>query len=137
MCRPGYPSSGLPSTERRSPEPPSTEPPSTEPPGPVTEPPDSELARTLPRWARSVLGAVGLVGIFLGATVAGTVLHLNLPAPRRAAALLVSSALSDLFEGRIEVGSFEQLGPIRLEMRDIRVFDPEGTLVITADRVRA
>lgn len=142
MSRPGPPSSGPPSTERRSTEPPSTEPPSkeppsTEPPGPVTEPPDSELARTLPRWARSVLGAVGLVGIFLGATVAGTVLHLNLPAPRRAAALLVSSALSDLFEGRIEVGSFEQLGPIRLEMRDIRVFDPEGTLVITADRVRA
>lgn len=89
------------------------------------------------RWLRRLIGALALTVVFVAALVAGALLHLDLPAPRRAAAVLVSRTLSDLFEGRLEVGSFESLGPFQLEARDIRVHDPGGVLVATVDRLHA
>lgn len=89
------------------------------------------------RWLRRLLGAVGLTLVFTGAVVAGALLHLDLPAPRRAAAVLVSRALSDTFEGRLDVGAFETLGPFQLEARDIRVHDAGGVLVATVARLHA
>lgn len=88
------------------------------------------------RWMRGLLGVVGLAVVFSGAAVAGLLLHLDLPAPRRAAAALASGALSEVFEGRLEIRGFEQLGPSSLEARGVRVYDPEGTLVLDVDRVR-
>src|SRR5690606_32649525 len=88
------------------------------------------------RFARSALRSATWLLVFASATVGGIVIHLDLPAPRRLAARFASEALTDLLQGRIEVGFIEELGLLGLRARNVRVYDPEGNWVATVDSVR-
>lgn len=88
------------------------------------------------RWARSTIRTATWLLVFASAAVGGVILHLDLPASRRLAARLASDTLADLLEGRIEVGSFEELGLLGLRARHVRVYDPQGNWVALVDSVR-
>lgn len=107
------------------------------------KPADGDATSTSPspprgswRFARSALRSATWLLVFASATVGGIVIHLDLPAPRRLAARFASEALTDLLQGRIEVGFIEELGLLGLRARNVRVYDPEGNWVATVDSVR-
>ena len=99
----------------------------------ATRHPRSGLGR---RWVR--LGqAVGLGGVFLAASAAGVVVHLDLPAGRRFAARALTELLSSTFRGKITIDHFNHIGLRSIAAADIRVSDPYGNEVLRVSKLKA
>jgi translocation and assembly module TamB len=85
------------------------------------------------------LKGLGLGAVFVVAAGVGVALHVDLPAGRRVVARNVESLLNDTFQGRFEIIGIERLSSSTLRVREVRVRDPGGALVLSAKglRVRA
>jgi translocation and assembly module TamB len=86
--------------------------------------------------ARSVAGALAMAVLFALAVGAGGLVHLNVPAVRRAIVARVNGALGSAFAGRIVVERLERLGPSRLEGLAARIEDPDGRTALRVEGVK-
>jgi autotransporter translocation and assembly factor TamB len=77
-----------------------------------------------------VARSAGTAAVFVGAVVGGALLHLNLPAVRRAVVARVDAVLATVVQGRIVIERVGELGPAHVRGVDARVDDPEGRTVI-------
>jgi hypothetical protein len=93
--------------------------------------------RRLLRVVGRVLAALGLLATFLAATLAGLLLHLDLPAGRRLAARALSQLLGDLFQGTVTIGRFDDIDLSSVTASNIEVHDPQGKLVLEVSELRA
>lgn len=86
-----------------------------------------------------VLGGLGLLLVFIFASAAGLVLHVDLPASRECTEQALSGFLSDLFVGRIEIDGLDALGPNGLRVATASVYDTSEVRVLKLSglRVRA
>jgi hypothetical protein len=84
-----------------------------------------------------LLGAVGLGVVFVLAAGVAPILHLDLPAGRRALAALFTSALNDTFLGKFEIAAIERVDVSGLVARGVVVRDPAGKRVLSVTRLRA
>ncbi|WP_394847286.1 translocation/assembly module TamB [Pendulispora brunnea] len=91
--------------------------------------------------SRRVLGILGtVVGTtvtFVTATVAGALLHLDLPATRRVAAHQIHALLAQSLKGRIALERIAHLGLDGVRGVRAQVTDPSGQRVLLADGVDA
>jgi translocation and assembly module TamB len=102
--------------------------------GPAPAPARSgRLRRTLARLGVSL----GLGTVFAGALAGGVLLHLDLPASRRATERALRSILDGIFEGTLEPQGIEHLGLDGVVISQVVVRDPGGLEVIRARGVRA
>lgn len=91
----------------------------------------------LRRALRHIACACGLGGVFVSALGAGALLHLQLPASRRAVAHLTEEALRATFEGDFEVEGVEKIGLSGVRLGLVSIRDPAGVEVIRAQGVEA
>ncbi|HEX9621363.1 MAG TPA: translocation/assembly module TamB domain-containing protein [Polyangiaceae bacterium] len=86
-----------------------------------------------------VLGGFGLILVFVSASAVGVVLHLNLAASRECTEEALSSFLSDLFVGRIEIEALEALSSTGLRVGTVSMYDASEARVLKLSglRVRA
>ncbi len=83
------------------------------------------------------LAALGLTAVFLASTLAGFLLHLDLPAGRRLAAKALSRLLGDVFQGKVTVGRFDDIDADRIIASNVEVRDPQGNIVLEVSKLRA
>ena len=88
------------------------------------------------RLAR-LASALGLVCVFVAASLGGVALHADLPVGRRAVARLLEQLLSSTFLGRFEIVAIDHLTLRTVLAREVRVRDPAGRLVLTVEGLRA
>jgi translocation and assembly module TamB len=84
---------------------------------------------------RKLAAAFALACLFVGATVLGFALHLDLPRGRRVVSNLVGKALASELRGSFSVGAFERLRPNGATVRDFVVNDERGREVLRVSRV--
>ncbi|WP_394822020.1 translocation/assembly module TamB domain-containing protein [Pendulispora albinea] len=96
----------------------------------------------MPGRLRRVLRTFGTVGVIVGttatfavATVGGALLHLNLPAARRVAAVQVNRALAGTFRGTLTIEHIGRIGPSGITNAGATLDDPEGKRVAWLDGV--
>jgi translocation and assembly module TamB len=90
------------------------------------------LARALGRIGWGVLGALALAGLALSAVAALTVA----PFARPLVASTVIRFVDEAIAGRLELEGITLLPGGELELRGLRVFDPDGHLVVAVGRAR-
>jgi len=78
-----------------------------------------------------VLGLTALV-LLLGLAT----LHLQLPAGRRAARSLIETAAHDQIAGELEIGAIDALRIDHIVVRNVRLRDPEGRVVLSVARAQ-
>ncbi len=83
-------------------------------------------------WWRYVLVAIALWPVFSAALVAAALLHLNVPAARRAAAGIVNGVLAEQLWGTVRVGAIERLGAGGIAVGELTIDDEQGVRVLTA-----
>src|SRR5580704_2804729 len=81
--------------------------------------------------------SLAALAVFVGAAVLGALVHLNVPAVRRTVLVRVNQALAAALPGRVVVERVGHLEPARVDDLDVRAYDPDGTLVLQAEGVRA
>ncbi len=87
-------------------------------------------------FGRVVAGAA-LCLVFVGASSAAFVFHLDLPAGRRLASRVTATLLNDLFLGSFEVSGVSKLSATRFVTDEVKVMDPEGRVVLKVRNLRA
>jgi hypothetical protein len=86
---------------------------------------------------RRALAVLGMLALALAAALAGVLLHLDLPAPRRVTCRLVTNLLNDFFEGQLRIGRIERLSLRRITATNIAVRDTQQRQVLEVSRMRA
>lgn len=103
----------------------------------MTSPPRKPAAASrLRSWLVSALSALGLTALFALGALAALLLHLNLPAGRRASATLVGSLLANVFNGQVSIGTIARLSPGELEAEGVSVRDQNQRVVLRLDGIR-
>ena len=93
--------------------------------------------RLLLRGLLRLCAALGLAALFVVGAVAALVVHLDLPASRRAAASVLESALAGVFQGRISIGELTHVHTGSVEATDIVVRDSARRVVLKVTRLSA
>lgn len=81
---------------------------------------------------RVVLRGLGLFLVFVTALVGGVLLHADRAAPRRAIGARVTALLATVIPGRIVIDGVGHLGLGDVSGLDVRILDPDGTVVVGA-----
>lgn len=92
------------------------------------------------RFRRAVTTAAKVLGVsavFVVATVGGVLLHLNTEPGRGVTRSIVNSALQPVFQGRIEVGHIDDLSLTHARVKEAKVYDPNGEVIIHAHGIDA
>lgn len=84
-----------------------------------------------------LLKAMGLSAVFIAAVSVAPILHLNLPAGRRALVVVLEKALDATFHGSFDVGTIERVDVSGLVASSVVVRDLENRRVLTLTGVRA
>ncbi|HSC88191.1 MAG TPA: hypothetical protein VLC09_13000, partial [Polyangiaceae bacterium] len=91
------------------------------------------------RWwrklGRRLLGATGLALVFVVSLPFAAVLHLDVPATRRAVTGILDGALAAALRGKISFANLARLDAFGVEVREIEVRDPSDRLVLRAERL--
>lgn len=88
------------------------------------------------RAGRRVLTSLGLAGVFVAAALGGTLLHANLPLSRQFIAHSVSSLLSDVLVGTLQIPSITTLTPSRITIAESSLLDEYGNRVVRLNDIR-
>lgn len=89
------------------------------------------------RGARTAVKVLAVLTISLASTTGGLVLHLNTTSGRGAAREIANVALGSIFQGRIEVGTIEDLSLEHAKIETARIVDPNGDEIISARGIEA
>src|SRR5579859_6903101 len=87
--------------------------------------------------ARALAAAVSCAGVFVVALVAGAILHLDLPAFRRAVNDRLNRVFATALPGRITISAIGRIGTGRVEGVDAVVQEPNGAEVLRVKGLRA
>lgn len=98
---------------------------------------ESSLPQSLLSRMRVWLTRLLLPVVFLLSLGAGLLIHLDLPASRRAAASILESILNDTLEGTLRIGSLSRLAGGGLGVEDLEVFDPDGRKTLVIEQLTA
>jgi hypothetical protein len=81
-------------------------------------------------WITRILGALGLVLVFLLATAGSLLVHLDLPRSRRVLAHVIESQLDTTFRGSFTIGQVKRVGPYSIAVADAVVRDPQKRVAL-------
>jgi hypothetical protein len=85
------------------------------------------------RVVLAVVAAIGLLLVFVTAFVAALLLHVDLPAARRAIARLASEQGSAGLKGSVEITDLSHVGPRAIDVGRITIRDPAGRPVAVVE----
>src|ERR1035438_10580931 len=93
------------------------------------------MVRAVARGVGRAAGkGVGVAVVFVLAAFVGLVVHVDVPAARRAIVERVNGLLMPIFAGRLTIVRVGGVGLSGVEFADVRVEDPDGQLVIDTTR---
>jgi translocation and assembly module TamB len=81
-------------------------------------------------WTRAIASPVGAGVVFVLALSGGALVHLDLPAVRRAAASRVNAALASALPGKVTIERIGSIALTHVEGIDARAEDPDGVTVL-------
>lgn len=98
--------------------------------------PKPKLSVRLRRLGGGLLGGALSTLVFVSASVAGFVLHIDLPAERRVLASSVDELFARTMQGRLRVNGIKRISPRHIEVESLHLTDARQREVVTLTGVR-